>query len=112
MTWNLAYSHLLEWLLRDKARLAKFNSAIARRYPKKGALQISFYDQFLDELKEREVLELCNTASLLNSNVIRILIEKLGRRNTAAHPAAVIVTQYQADDVVTDLVNNVVLVLI
>ena len=36
---------------------------------------------------------------------------KLGKRNTAAHPSTMVVVQSQADDVVTDLVNNVVLAL-
>jgi hypothetical protein len=110
MTWNLAYSHLLHWILANSGRLNNFNSAIPRRYPKKPPIVISNYDEF-DELKESEVIEICGTAGLVNSNIIRILREKLGKRNTAAHPASVIVVQSQADDVVTDLVYNVVLAL-
>jgi hypothetical protein len=60
-------------------------------------------------LKESEVIEICNTAQLLNGNIIRILREKLGKRNNAAHPASVVIVQSQADDVITDLLNNVVL---
>jgi hypothetical protein len=33
------------------------------------------------------------------------------KRNIAAHPSSVVVVQSQADDVVTDLINNVVLAL-
>lgn len=109
MTWNLAYSHLLHWILREAKRLGDFNAAIARRYPKKPPTKISAYEDFLEELKESEVIEICSAASLFNSNIIRILREKLGKRNTAAHPASVVIVQSQADDVVTDLVNNVVL---
>jgi hypothetical protein len=111
MTWNLAYSHLLQWILDDAKRLADFNAAIPRRFPKKPTMTIASYDGFLEELKESEVIEVCNTASLFNSNIVRILKEKLGKRNNAAHPASVVVVQSQADDVVTDLVNNVVLAL-
>jgi hypothetical protein len=110
MTWNLAYSHLLCWILGDPTRVADFNAAIPRRYPKKPPLFITKYDDF-EELKESEVIEVCNTANLVNGNIVRILREKLGKRNTAAHPASVLVVQSQADDVVTDLVNNVVLAL-
>ena len=110
MTWNLAYSHLLYWILAESTRVNDFNSAIPRRFPKKPPSAISKYDEF-EELKESEVIEICNTAGLLNGNIIRILKEKLGKRNTAAHPASVVVVQSQADDVVTDLVNNVVLAL-
>jgi hypothetical protein len=110
MTWNLAYSHLLCWILANAQRLEDFNVAIPRRYPKKSPLTIAKYDGF-EELKESEVIEVCNTADLLNGNMVRILKEKLGKRNTAAHPASVIIVQSQADDVVTDLVNNIVLAL-
>jgi hypothetical protein len=109
MTWNLAYSHLLHWILNDVKRLGDFNAAISRRYPKKPSIKIAVYDDFLEEFKEAEAIEICNTAGLVNSNIIKILKEKLGKRNTAAHPASVVIVQSQADDVVTDLVNNVVL---
>jgi hypothetical protein len=110
MSWNLAYSHLLHWILNNPKHLQNFNAGIPKRYPKKVTLTISRYDDF-EELKESEVIEVCNNAGLLNGNIIRILREKLGKRNMAAHPSSVLVVQSQADDVVTDLVNNVVLVL-
>jgi hypothetical protein len=110
MTWNLAFDHLLRWILKDAARLAAFNSAIPKKYPKRTGIAIVTQDHF-EEFKEFEVLELCNYASLMSGNIIKILKEKLTKRNTAAHPSPVIVVQSQADDVVTDLVNNVVLVL-
>jgi hypothetical protein len=114
MTWNLAFDHLLNWILKEPARLAAFNAAIPRKFqsPKKAAIVIHRYDDFADQLKEFEVVELCGTANLLNDNLIRTLKEKLGKRNTAAHPSTMVVVQSQADDVVTDLVNNVVLALI
>lgn len=108
MTWNLAYSHLLHWVLSDARRLADFNAAIPRRYPKKPPIVVANYDDFM-ELKESEVVEICSTAGMVGGNVTKILREKLGKRNTAAHPSSVVVVQSQADDVVTDLVNNVVI---
>jgi hypothetical protein len=111
MTWNLAYSHLLDWILQEPTRLATFNAAISRRYPRLSNIHITTYDDFLDELKESQVIEICNTANLFSSNVFKILKEKLDKRNIAAHPSAVVIVQSQADDVITDLVNNVVLAL-
>lgn len=111
MTWNLAYSHLIEWVLKDPKRLAAFNTGISRRYPKKSNVKIEAYDNFLEDLKESETIEICSTAGLINANVTRILREKIGKRNSAAHPSSIIVVRSQADDVVTDLVNNVVLTL-
>src|SRR5215467_8872662 len=110
MTWNLAFDHLLRWILKDAKRLADFNAAIPRRYPKKSPFAIITQEHF-EELKEPEVIEICNSAFLMSGNIIKILKEKLTKRNTAAHPSSVVVVQSQADDVVTDLVNNVVLAL-
>jgi hypothetical protein len=109
MTWNLTYAHLLDWILTEPPRLAAFNNAIPKKYQKKTSLHVAKYDDFTDELKEREVIEIANVASLFNSNIFRILKEKLDRRNIVAHPSTVVVVQSQADDVVTDLINNVVL---
>jgi hypothetical protein len=114
MTWNLAFDHLLNWILKDPVRLMAFNAAIPTKFqksPKKASIVISRYDDFADDLKEFEIIELCKSADLLNDNLIRTLKEKLGKRNTAAHPSTMVVGQSQADDVVTDLVNNVVLAL-
>jgi hypothetical protein len=111
MMWNLAYAHLLDWILKDANRLASFNATIVRRFPGLKTLQITKYDDFLDELKERQVIEICSSAGMFNSSIFKILKAKLDRRNIAAHPSTVKVVQSQVDDVVTDLVNNVVLAL-
>ncbi len=111
MAWNLAFDHLLRWLLADTQRLATFNARIPVKYPKKPPIVISKFEDF-EELKEREVMEVCNSASLLSSGIFKILKEKLDRRNTAGHPSAVDVLQYQAEDTIQDMVNNVVLKLI
>ena len=63
----------------------------------------------LADLKEFEAIETFQHTKLLSKNTCDILREKLKRRNAAAHPSAIKVTQAQADDVVTDLVNNVIL---
>jgi hypothetical protein len=110
MAWNLAFDHLLNWILNDTTRLCAFNSAITKRYPKRTGIVISNQDHF-EVLKEFEVIEICQTASLTSKNIIDILREKLKKRNAAAHPSQVIFVQSQADDVVTDLTNNVVLAL-
>jgi hypothetical protein len=107
MTWNLAYDHLMGWLLADQSRLDKLNDAIKKRFPKLTVV-VAIRDDF-DELKESQVIDACRTARLLNKNVVEILESKLKRRNTVAHPSTVVVTQAQADDTITDLVNNVVL---
>jgi hypothetical protein len=110
MTWNLAFDHLLRWILKDVQRLSAFNFAITKRYPKRTGITIVEQANF-EDFKESEILEICNTANLMSDNIIKILKEKLSKRNISAHPSTVVVVQSQADDVVTDLVNNVVIAL-
>jgi hypothetical protein len=111
MTWNLAYAHLLDYILSDPQRLADFNASITKKYPKKTNVVIVKYDDFTEELSERETVEIANVANTFNSVVFRILKKELDRRNIAAHPSNVVVSQHQADDMVSELVNNVVLAL-
>lgn len=106
MTWNLAYDHLLNWLV--AAHLAVFNPGIAGRNAKKASLVIRKKDDF-EELKESEVIDICGTTGLVNSNLKKILVEKLNKRNMAAHPSLVEIGQHQAEDFITDIVNNVIM---
>jgi hypothetical protein len=109
MVWNLAYDHICNWILSDTSRLSKFNSNISIRFPKKTGT-ISIIDDF-SELKESEVIEICRTASLLSKNATSILKDKLTRRNLAAHPSSIVLNQHQADDAISDLITNIVLVI-
>jgi hypothetical protein len=111
MTWNLAFNHMLNWILRNPARLSAFNDTIPKRYQKRVGIVMKTYDDFSDEFNESEIIEVCNSAQIVNGNIVKILKEKLVKRNIAAHPSSVVVVQSQADDVVTDLVNNVLLAL-
>lgn len=106
MTWNLAYDHLLNWVLAN--HVSTFNPGIAGRNPRKASLVIRKRDDF-EELKESEVIDICGTTGIINGSVKKILVEKLNKRNMAAHPSIVEIGQHQAEDVITDLVNNVIL---
>ena len=106
MVWCLAISHVMEYIISDAERLGKFNSSIKMRYPKKD-LTVTVWEDFSD-LKEFEVIDVAQHAKLLSKNRADVLREKLKRRNMAAHPSSIEVTQAQADDYVTDLVNNIV----
>ncbi|MDB5352580.1 MAG: hypothetical protein JWN86_3827 [Planctomycetota bacterium] len=113
MTWNLAFDHLLGWILADAQRLSNFNTSVTKRYPqdkKKVNITVSKREDF-SELKESEVIEICSKASLISDDLKKILHEKLVRRNIAAHPSLVEIARPQADDTISDLVNNVILAL-
>lgn len=111
MVWNLAFDHLVAWILREQTRLDAFNAAIPVRYPKRSGLKLGKREDF-DELKEFEIIEVAYTAGLVSKNRTEILRERLKRRNMAAHPSQVTIEQPQADDMISDLVNNLVLALI
>jgi hypothetical protein len=111
MTWNLAYAHLVDYILANPQRLADFNAAITKKYPKKTNIFITKYEDFTEELSERETVEIANVANTFNSVVFRILKKELDRRNIAAHPSDVVISQHQADDMISELVNNVILAL-
>lgn len=113
MAWNLAYDHLLHWILKDPARLAEFNTKIAGKVGNKRAwITITRREDF-EDLKESEVLDICGTASLFASdNTKKVLGMQLTKRNLAAHPSLVVIGEPQANDAVYDLVTNVVLTLV
>jgi hypothetical protein len=111
MSWNLAYDHLVRWVLSDPVRNAEFNAGIPRRNPKKAHIVVTKRADF-EELKEDEVVDIVGGLSGFSANIKRILKEKLGRRNTYAHPSILRIERAQVDDMITDLVNNVVLTLI
>ena len=113
MAWNLAYDHLLHWILKDPARLASFNSKIAAKVgTKRSWITIAKREDF-EDLKESEVINLCGIAGLFASdNTKRVLAIQLTKRNLAAHPSLLDIKQPQADDAVYDLVTNVVLTLV
>ena len=109
MAWNLAYHHLCDFILKNK--LADFNTrwpVVYQGHHKKGTKQIARTDDF-GELKESEVLEICNSAGIITKDMHRILVEKLGKRNSAAHPSSVAIGQLQAEAFIDDLIKNVVL---
>jgi hypothetical protein len=58
------------------------------------------------------LLRFARPGAFFYSNIFKILKEKLDRRNIVAHSSNALVVQSRADDVVTDLINNVVLALV
>lgn len=110
MVWNLAYDHLRQWVFYDKTRLQEFNEGAAKRFtnsPKAIVVKIEDFDDF----KESEFIDACATGKVLAKNLETMLREKLKRRNMAAHPSMIVISQPQADDVISDLVQNIILAL-
>jgi hypothetical protein len=110
MAWNLAYHHLCDHVL--KKELARFNAQwplVFQGHHKKGIKAVAKMEDFSDELKESEVVEICRSAGIISKDVHKILKAKLDRRNSAAHPSTVKIDQLQAEEFIDDIVKNVVL---
>jgi hypothetical protein len=111
MAWNLAYDHLCGYVLNSSSRLADFNSQLPRSFPKARVSAVSNRDD-VGELKESEVLQVCRSANIITNDLLKILKEKLDKRNTAAHPSTVDIAPHTAEEYIIDLIPNVVLKLI
>ncbi len=106
MCWNLAFDHLCEFILAK--HLGAFNKQLPASFPKAGITRIVNKDDFTS-LKESEVLQVCKSGNIISSSLYKILKEKLDRRNIAAHPSGVLVSEATAEEFVKDLIENVVL---
>jgi hypothetical protein len=113
MVWCIAFYHLGQFIL--KHHLNVFNNRIPIRYPNAWDASdmplITKYDDFGDEMTERQVIEVANSANIINKNLHEILAQKLKQRNGAAHPSSVKIGQLQAENYVDDIVKNVILAL-
>jgi hypothetical protein len=113
MVWNIAFYHLCQYILSHK--LAEFNNRMPVKYPKKWKISdlpvIAKYDDFGDNMSEREAIEIANSASIITGDIYKVYVEKLGKRNSAAHPSTIHVTQVQAEGYIDDLIRNTVLLL-
>jgi hypothetical protein len=113
MVWNIAFYHLCQYILTHK--LKEFNDRIPIRYAGKWKAAnmplIKIYDDFGDEMSEREVIEVANSADIINGAMHKVYLAKLDERNSAAHPSTNHVTQVQAEGFIDNLIRNTVLLL-
>jgi hypothetical protein len=106
MAWNLAYDHLCNLIL--TRYLAEFNTQLPLTYPRADILVIAKRDDFTT-LKESQVLQVAKSANIIAGSLHNVLKHNLEMRNNAAHATGVSISQHNAETVVLDLVNNVVL---
>lgn len=106
MTWAGAIDHLYDYILAHK--LTDFNNALHKRRGRYSRLTITNKDHFSD-IRESVFIEICRSARIISNDVRKILDEKLGIRNTCAHPSGIEVHPSKVVNVVEDLVENVIL---
>ena len=106
MTWNLSFSHFCNWVFNHN--LASFNIQLVKSFPKAEISSITKLDDF-SILKESQIIQVAKSANIISNDISKILTDKLNKRNSAAHPSSITILQYQAEDFITDLINNVVI---
>jgi hypothetical protein len=105
MTWILAMDHLFAHILAH--RLTDFNAALSKDNGVK-IVTITQRDDF-NEIKETKFIELCRAAGIVSNDVRKILDQKLGTRNSCAHPSGVTVNKSKVIDFIEDLIDNIIL---
>ena len=106
MVWAMTVDHLERYVLGHK--LNEFNVAWAKRPDNKGR-SIVTQDDFLEIRDERTFIEILRSATIITNDVRKILDEKLGFRNTCAHPNDIVIPESKVLAAIEDLVYNVVL---
>jgi len=107
MVWILVVHHLERFIFNSSSALSQFNAALARN-PDKRVKSISKPEDFSD-LSESKLIELMRAADLISNDVRKLLDEKLGVRNSAAHPSDLVFDGHKATEFSADLIQNVLL---
>jgi hypothetical protein len=107
MAWLLTLDHLFELIL--VRHHAAFNAVLATNMDKRVKITaIATRDDF-GEMPEGKFIEFCRQAGIISNDVRKILDQKLGTRNSAAHPSGVAFSRAKVVDFVEDLFANVIL---
>jgi hypothetical protein len=107
MCWILTMDHLFELVITK--HLQSFNAALARVTDKRVKISnVANRDDFGD-IPENKFIELLRAAGIISNDVRKILDQKLGTRNSCAHPSGVTIKGSKVIDFVEDLVDNVIL---
>lgn len=107
MCWILAMDHLISYVM--ACHLNAFNAVLSKNTDKRVKVtSITTRDDFSD-IPEGKFIEFLRAAKIISNDVRKILDEKLGTRNSSAHPSGIMIKPSKVIDFVDDLVSNVVL---
>lgn len=107
MCWILTLDHLFEYILSKK--LAEFNTVLSKNTDKRIKVKIITKRDDFTEIPESKFIEFCRSAVIISNDVRKILDQKLGTRNSAAHPSGIVLLRSKVIDFIEDLVTNVIL---
>jgi hypothetical protein len=105
MAWAGAIDHLYDFVLKHK--IADFNAALAKRTDRHAKIVVATKDDFGD-IKETVFIEVARSAGVITNDVRKILDEKLGVRNTCAHPSTVEIHRSKVVNFIEELVDNII----
>lgn len=107
MSWILTLDHLYDFVLQH--HISEFNAELAKVTDKRVKVQqIRSRDDFT-EIPENKFIELLRAAGIISNDVRKILDEKLGTRNSSAHPSSIAIKPSKVVEFVDDLIENIVL---
>lgn len=107
MVWILTMDHLFEFILARK--LSDFNAVLAQNSDKSVKIRAIAQKDDFTEMKESKFIEFCRSSKVISNDVRKILEQKLGTRNSSAHPSGIKIKGSKVIDFVEDLVENVIL---
>ncbi len=105
MVWIVTVDHLQKHIFAN--HLAAFNTALLKS-PDKKVKKVVNYDDFSD-LNESKIIQLSRSAGIISNDVRKILDEKLGTRNSCAHPSGIKISGHKATEFALDLIDNLLL---
>jgi hypothetical protein len=106
MTWLLTVHHLCKYI--QTHHLPAFDAALAKEKDRRIKLNaIKSFDDFSD-IPEAKLIELARAAGIISNDVRKILDEKLGTRNSSAHPSNITISEVKSTEFIIDLVENVI----
>lgn len=105
MSWLITMDVLYEFIL-IPSNLAIFNSSI-QTHGKYKKITIVKKDDFAD-IKESDFIELLRVSKFISNDIRKILDEKLGLRNSSAHPNTINFEELKTMSFIKDLVTNVI----
>jgi hypothetical protein len=107
MCWILAMDHLFELVLQK--HLLPFNNELGKVNDRRVKVSMVVARDDFGEIPEVKFVELLRAAGIISNDVRKILDQKLGTRNSCAHPSGISIKGSKVIDFVEDLVDNVIL---
>ena len=107
LAWILTMNHLYKYIYKHKK--SEFDAVLSASIDKRVKIsKLTSVDDFT-EIPEGKFIEFCRSAKIITNDVRKILDEKLGTRNSSAHPSGISISELKATEFIQDLVENVVL---